>query len=62
MFDLPRLAIHCSLAHLTAPMHCWPLKAIDEFRVRLTTPSLYSKFIKYDETTCITEVEITEGK
>jgi hypothetical protein len=59
MFELPRLAIQCSLANLIKPINGWSSEVIDLFRSRLKKPFLYAKFITYNETTGIAEVEIT---
>ena len=48
--DLHRLAFHCSLVNLIKPINGWSLKAINEFRTRLTTTFLFAKFISYNET------------
>ncbi len=59
-FEVPRLAFHCSLANLIKPINGWSSEVIDQFRSRLTKSFLYAKVIHYNETTGISEVEITE--
>jgi hypothetical protein len=60
MFEIPCLAFHCSLANLIKPINGRSSEIIDPFRSRLTKSFLYAKFISYNETAGVSEVEIEE--
>ncbi|CAF0932785.1 unnamed protein product [Rotaria sp. Silwood1] len=62
MFDVPRLAIHCSLANLITPINGWPSNVIDIFRSRLKQSYLYARFINFNKITNIYDVIITKDK
>ncbi|CAF2101598.1 unnamed protein product [Rotaria magnacalcarata] len=60
-FEVPRLAIHCSLADLVKPINGWSSEVINQFGSQLTKSFLYGKFISYNQPTDILSVEI-KGK
>lgn len=60
MFEVPRLAIHCSLADLVKPINGWSSEVISQFGSQLTKSFLYGKFINYNKSD-ILSVEI-KGK
>ncbi|CAF4535045.1 unnamed protein product [Rotaria sp. Silwood2] len=60
MFEVPRLAIHCSLADLVKPINDWSSEVISQFGSQLTKSFLYGKFINYNKSTDILSVEIKE--
>ena len=59
-FETPVLALHCRLAYLVKPMNGWPKEAIDNFRLQLTTSSLYVEFVSYNALCNISAVTIRD--
>ncbi|CAF1009511.1 unnamed protein product [Rotaria sordida] len=59
MFQIYRLAHHCTLSNIIRPINGWLSNVIDKFHAQLNRPNLYARLPNYSGIRQISEVEIS---